>query len=139
MLRLRQETAPGWVPMINGAAVLARPASTLLVYTARAQAKTMLAALVEGEAILSHINVVLTGMPSLETEEEREGVQNTLFALCLAKLAVMDWRGVGDDDGTALAFNAGWLPYLLSQAAAAEAFINNYLNPIHEVEREGNV
>jgi len=140
MLRLsRLPHGPAWVELVGGAAVLALPPSTPLVYAARAHAESLLADLVSSGEAVTRAGGYIAGVPDLASDEQRDGTKESLFVVSLAELAVTDWRGVADADGEPLEFRPAGLVHLLSDAVVADAFRRNYLKPIHEVVLEGNV
>lgn len=138
-LRLTRRIAPEWIELVGGAAVLALPPTTPLVYAARAEADGLLAELIEAGEVVTKAGGHIAGVGNLDDPRVAAGLRETLFVLALAELAVTDWRGVLDSDGSPLTFHASVLGFLLSDANVADAFMRRYLSPINEVVLEGNV
>lgn len=138
-MRLAVGTEPEWMDLVEGAAVLVKPPSTPLVFLARARANLLLDRIVEGVDAFTMVGAEIVGVPDLDSEDQLEMVRQTLFTLCLAELAILDWRGVLDDAGNELPFEVRHVRQLLSYAPAAHAFVGKYLDHSARVSAEGNV
>lgn len=138
MIVLNEAPAPRWVELFNGAALFAAPPTTALVYAARAVAEGWMADLMANGEAVTRAGGHLVGLPDFTDELERKALENSLFVVALAERAVTDWRGIGTADGTAIEFDAAYLPGLLADAAVSDAFLTKYLRPIHEVTKEAN-
>lgn len=139
MLKLTRRTEPEWIEVGGGAAVLAMPPTTILVYAARARAEALLADLVSAGEAVTKAGGHITGALDTESDEGKAGITHMLFVVSLAEIAIVDWRGVGDVDGKVLKFDASLVSHLLADSTAADNFQRRYLTPINEVVDEGNV
>ena len=139
MLRLHKPAEQVTIPLPGGATLTCIPATTPLVYAARARADALLADLVSAGEAVSKAGGRIEGGPDLDSPDGLAGTRHALFVLSVAEIAAIDWSGVGDAAGTELAFEAALLAELMIQPAVADAFQAQYLRPIHEAIAEGNV
>lgn len=136
-MKLKRQAGPAWIELGEGAAVLVEPATTSRVFIAQAKADLLTEQIGDELAIVTMAGAVIEGLPPLETEAERRGMKNSLFAVCLAEDAIVDWRGVLDEDGQSLPFERRLVADLMNQAVAAKAFLGKYLALQHEAQAEG--
>jgi hypothetical protein len=139
MLKLYKPSAPRWVQLPAGAALLCSPVSTPLAYAARARADALLVELQSAGEAVTKAGGHIVDVPDLSTPEGLAGTRQSLFVVSLAELAATDWRGVGDDDGTPLKFDAGHMAGLMAHPGVADTFQADYLSPVYSVISEGNV
>lgn len=139
MLKLYRPTGPTWVPLPAGAALLCAPVSTALAYAARARADALLVELQSAGEVVTKAGGHIVGGPDLTTPDGLAGARQSLFVVSLAEIAATDWRGVGDEDGVTLKFDAGHMAMLMAHPAVAEEFQSEYLKPVYAVISEGNV
>lgn len=139
MLKLYKPSDPTWVELPAGAALLCMPISTALAYAARARADTLLVELQSAGEVVTKAGGHIVGGPDLSTPDGLAGARQSLFVVSLAEIVATDWRGVGDDDGATLKFDAGHMAMLMAHPSVAEAFQSEYLRPVYAVLSEGNV
>lgn len=109
MIKLQLNREPAWLELAEGVKVLAKPATSALIMAARVAALKEEGA-ERGAALLKH----------------------------LAIAAILDWEGVGDDQGKA-EVNAATVSALLDLWPISEAFERLYLLPAMLLEQEKNV
>ena len=138
-MRLSSDADPVWVDLVDGAAVLAKPPLTPLIFLAQARADLTFDRIVEGAEALDLVGADVVGAPDLDSDEGRAMLRLTLFTVFLARLAIIDWRGVLDadaDEDVEIQFAPEHVPHLLSNGRAARAFIANYLHAPNRVRGE---
>ena len=137
-MRLKRQTAPGWVELHDGAALLCAPATTALVYAARAAATALLVDLIAAGEAVTKVGAHIEGMPDLGAPEQAEATRQSMFLISFAEMSAMDWRNVFDEDGQPIPFDPALLAQLLASPQAADAFTRNYLADRIEVATEAN-
>lgn len=138
MLRLTPLPETVVVALPAGASLSCVPATTALVYAARARADLLLADLVSAGEAVSKAGGRIEGGPDLDSPDGVSGARQSLFVLSVAEIAAKDWSGIGDDQGEPLDFDPALLAQLFVQPAVADAFYAKYLTPIYEALAEGN-
>lgn len=138
MLRLHKMPEQVTIQLPRGAQLLCYPPTTALVYTARARADQLIVDLQTAGEAVTKAGARIDGLPDLDTAEGLAGNRQTLFVLSIAELAAFDWSGIGDDDGKELAFDPALLALLFVDAAVADSFQSQYLQPIYQGVAEGN-
>ena len=109
MIRLDLKRAPYWLDVADGLRLQVRPATSALIMGAR------VAALKE------------------------DGVERgTALLRQLALLAILDWEGVGDEDGNKAEVNPDTILALMDLWPVAEAFERLYLLPALVLDQEKN-
>ena len=110
MIRLNLAREPYWLDLGHGVRVHVRPCNTAMMMAARSALPTGGEASDRGAALLK----------------------------ALARLAVDDWEGVGDEAGEAVAVTEDGLRALLDLWPMAEAFERLYLGPALLLDDEKN-
>jgi hypothetical protein len=100
-----------WLDLISGVRVHVRPASTALVMAARVEALK---------------------------EDAEPALRSTALIKRLAQLAILEWDGVGGEDGEALPVTPEGIYALMDLWPIAEAFERLYLGPALLLEQEKN-
>ncbi|MGR3197946.1 MAG: hypothetical protein ACU0HS_16770 [Paracoccus sp. (in: a-proteobacteria)] len=116
MLALDLTNEPRWHDLATGVRVQLRPLTTALMVATRSDPDV--------EAV-----------PDGISDEERA----LIFAKALARRAVLDWEGVGDTDGTAIAPSPEAIDALLDIWPIFEAFQLVYVSKGLLLEQEKNV
>ena len=104
MLVLSLTSTPTWCNLITGVRVQLRPLTTSLMVAARA-------------------DPAIQGLAITASDDERA----VAFAKALARLAILDWEGVGDADGVPLAPSEAAIDALLDLWPVFEAFQTQYV------------
>ena len=99
MLTLDLSNEPRWLDLVVGVRLQVRPLTTALMVAARR-------------------DPALAAIPDDASEEDRALV----FAKALGRLAILDWEGVGDAEGDALAVSPEAVDALLDLWPVFEAF-----------------
>ena len=110
ILNLKRENF--WLDLIDGVRVHVRPASTALVMAARVAALQ---------------------------EDAEPAARSTALIKRLAQLAIVEWDGVGGEDGEPLPVTLEGVFALMDLWPVAEAFERLYLGPALLLEQEKNV
>ncbi len=105
MLRLDLSSLPHWFDLAHGVRLQLRPLTTALMVAAR------------------HDPAVV-GLPDTSLDEERA----VAFARALARLAVLDWQGVGDAEGAPIDPSQTSIDALLDIWPIFEAFQIGYVS-----------
>ena len=77
-------------------------------------------------------------MPDFKDEDALSSYSHMLFVQALAKAAILDWEGVGDEGGKPLPITDEAIEGLMRHHRLAESFIIAYAKPHIEVGLEGN-
>jgi hypothetical protein len=112
MITLNLKRENYWLDLISGVRVHVRPASTALVMAARVEALK---------------------------EDDEPALRSTALIKRLAQLAIVEWEGVGGEDGEALPVTPEGIYALMDLWPIAEAFERLYLGPALLLEQEKNV
>jgi hypothetical protein len=106
MLKLNLVLEPQWLTLMPGVEVLVRPMSHAIWLSARAS-------------------------DSVAAAEASMDAHAWTFALGVevAQRAITDWRGVGDEDGAAIAVSADGISALMHMRQPFNAFYDQYLGP----------
>ena len=105
MLRLNLTAEPRWLDLGHGVRLRVAPLTTALMVAARNDA-------------------AIEALPATGSDEARA----LAFAKAIARIAVMDWEGVGDADGTPVAVTAEGIDALLEVWPLFEAFQAVYVS-----------
>jgi len=114
MIRLELKREPYWLELGHGVNIYVRPATTALVMAARVK------------AIKS----------AQETDDA--GTRSATLIKELAQLAIIQWEGVGDDEGNIAAITPEAISALMDLWPIADAFERLYLGPTLLLEQEKN-
>ena len=116
MLKLDLSNAPRWLDLAPGVRVRLLPLTTALMVATRN-------------------DPTIETLPDEATNEDRALV----FAKALARRAVLEWEGVGDEDGEPLDVSPEGIDALLDIWPIFEAFQEGYVAKALVLEREKNV
>jgi len=104
MIELNLSNGPKWLDLITGLRLQLRPLTTSLMVAARA-------------------DPAIQGLATGASDDERA----VAFAKALARLAILDWEGVGDASGVPLAPSEAAIDALLDLWPLFEAFQTQYV------------
>ena len=115
MIRLELSNEPAWLDLGHGVRVQLRPLTTALMVAAR-------------------------GDPAVQALGEEAGDEESAlaFAKALARVAILDWEGVGDADGKPIEPNPEAIDALLDLWPLFEAFQTGYVAKRLLLEQEKN-
>ena len=116
MIRLNLTAAPQWLELAPGLRLLVAPLTTALMVSARA-------------------DPAIEAMPDTSTQEELA----LTMAKAVARRAVLDWEGVGDDTGTIVPVTPEGINALLEIWPVFEAFQTQYVARGLILDAEKNV
>jgi hypothetical protein len=116
MIRLNLTATPEWLDLAPGLRLLVAPLTTALMVSARADA-------------------AIEALPETASEEELA----VAMARSVARRAVLDWEGVGDDAGYAVPVTPGGIDALLDIWPVFEAFQTRYVARGLLLDAEKNV
>jgi len=116
MIRLQLSPDPQWVELGHGVRLQLLPLTTALMVATRSDPE----------------------IQSLEAEASND-TRAAVFAAALARRAVVDWQGVGDEDGAVIAVSPEGIDALLSLWPIFEAFNLLYVSPGMLLDAEKNV
>ncbi len=120
MIRLGLKQEPEWLDLFPGVRVKVRPFTTALFFAAQT-------AMVKAPA-------------SNEAEPDLvDAIRGLAFIKALARLAILEWEGVGDAQGKPAVVEPNAVDALMDIWQAAAAFERLYARPIAEIEAEKNV
>ena len=116
MIRLNLTAAPQWLELAPGLRLLVAPLTTALMVSARA-------------------DPAIEAMPDTSTQEELA----LTMAKAVARRAVLDWEGVGDDTGNIVTVTPKGIDALLEIWPVFEAFQTQYVARGLILDAEKNV
>ncbi len=123
MLRLNLTHEAHWLDLGHGVEILVAPMTTALMMAARKEAQGQITVTVEAEL-------------------SDEGLDTDGIALAMAKavarIAIQDWKGVGDDNGFFLAVSPEGIDALLDIWPIFEAFQTKYVARAMILDAEKN-
>lgn len=115
MIRLNLSTEPVWMDLLPGLRLRVAQVTTAVMASARADAS----------------------LDDLDSEAPKE-VLAVAMAQAVARRVVMEWEGVGDDDGNALPVTPDGIDALLNVWPVFEAFQSKVLGPHLVLDSEKN-
>ncbi len=118
MIHLDLKKEPHWLDLGHGVRLQVRPCTTALMMAARAEAQRATIASASGS--------------------EAAGIRTAALIKALARLAVLDWDGVGDAAGTAVPVTLENVDALMDLWPIASAFESAYLGPALLLDAEKN-
>ena len=104
MIRLNLSNSPDWMELLPGLRLKVAPLTTALMVAARA-------------------DPALSNLPETSTTEDMA----LTMAKAVARLAILDWEGVGNDDGEPLPLSPEGINALLEVWPVFEAFQAKYV------------
>lgn len=116
MIRLNLTAAPQWLDLAPGLRLLVDPLTTALMVSARA-------------------DPAIEALPDTATQEEL----GLAMAKAVARRAVLDWEGVGDDAGNIVPITPEGIDALLNIWPVFEAFQTHYVAKGLILDAEKNV
>ncbi len=118
MIRLDLKREPHWLDLGHGVRLHVRPCTTALMMAARAEAQRATLASPSGS--------------------EAAGIRTAGLIKALARLAVLDWDGVGDAAGNAVSVTPENVEALMDLWPIASAFESAYVGPALLLDAEKN-
>ena len=116
MIRLNLTATPQWLDLAPGLRLQVAPLTTALMVSARA-------------------DPAIEALPDVDTQEELA----LAMAKAVARRAVLDWEGVGDDEGNAVPVSPEGIDALLEIWPVFEAFQTKYVARGLILDAEKNV
>jgi hypothetical protein len=117
MIRLGLKHEPYWLDLLPGVRLKVRPFTTALFFAAQqAMAKE----------------------PVPDEPDLTDAIRGLAFIKALARLAVIEWEGVGDANGTPAAVTPPAVESLMDIWQAAASFERQYARPVAELDAEKN-
>ena len=116
MIRLNLTATPEWLELVPGLRLLVGPLTTALMVSARA-------------------DLAVEALPESATQEEMA----LAMAKAIARRAVLDWEGVGDDAGNIIPVSPEGIDALLKIWPVFEAFQTQYVARGLLLDQEKNV
>jgi hypothetical protein len=139
MFRLDIPSEPYWLDLPQGVRVKVRPLDAMVEAAARNSARSALSAARAEIAERLAVGAPVSDLPDLADENLEVAFLKIEMARGLARYGMMEWEGVGDEDGTApLPFNAERAARLASHPAIMDAFLLAYFAPVSAMAAEGN-
>ncbi len=138
MIRLNLQKENYWLELPHGVRVFVCPLSTAVYEAARAKASRSVQAISADHAEISAVGGRVDGLPDLTDEDARVGVSQLVFAQSLARAAIIEWEGVGDENGQPIPVQPESVDELMMLHSMAESFLVQYLATHNAVISEGN-
>ena len=115
MIRIQLSPEPQWLDVGHGVRLQLMPLTTALMVATRSDSEVQ----------------------ALEADASND-TRAAVFAAALARRAVVDWEGVGDESGAAIAVSPDGIDALLSLWPIFEAFNLHYVSPGMMLDAEKN-
>lgn len=121
-LRISFDRSVRRVPLIGGAGLLMRPATSVEIGAAESAARVKIRAALEGAEVLIDLGIPVSRAADLEDQHYLLGLSRYIAGCALAQQLVTGWDGVVDETGAAIAFDASLIPKLLLEDTVLRAF-----------------
>ncbi len=132
MIRLNLPTEPYWLDLPLGVRLLVRPLDTAVYEACRYRAAR------EAKRIIDERE--RSGDDAPVDEDEADGLATWLVTVALARVAIIDWRGVEDAEGSGPApVDDTTVSDLMRIPLIASEFRRRILEPYERLVTEGNV
>ena len=124
MLRLNLSNNAQWLDLGHGVEILVAPMTTALMMAARKEAQEQ---------------ITLPGAPDADANDlDTDGIALAM-AKAVARIAIQDWKGVGDDNGISVPVSSEGIDALLDIWPIFEAFQTKYVARAMILDAEKNV
>ncbi|MDF1734929.1 MAG: hypothetical protein P1U37_06560 [Minwuia sp.] len=137
MIRLGMSSDPYWIDLVDGVRVRVRPCDTAVYQAAKLAGINAVRDAQQALAGVRDAGGTVMGL-SLDDAAEIAGVSQFGLVKALARLAILEWEGVGDDDGNVLPVTAANVEGLMRYHDIADIFVSKYTAPYADRVREGN-
>lgn len=133
MLRLNLAKEPYWLEIDNGVSLLVRPLNTPVMNYAHTQSVEQMLALRQRQLAGD------SSIADLDDQLIRDAYLQAALAEQLALVAIIDWKGVHNADGTELAkVTPETIRELMSIYFISEPFLEKYYGSLEDLAVEGN-
>lgn len=137
MYRLKERRDPYWIGMPDGVELHVKPYDTLIKATAQAHATKYSQELMKSEAMIEAAGGTISGL-KLPDLARIAGVAFAAQIEMTAIMAIIGWKGVGDEHGREAPVAEGRVKALMADPKMSEAFHLKYLAPLELAGAEGN-
>ncbi len=139
MLKLDLPKEPYWLTLPAQVELFVKPLTSALMQAAQAQAVKELLALRLQRQELEDASADVSHLPDLTDAEIRHSLSEIALTKALARLAIMQWKGVLAQDSDELAsVTSETVDHLMDFWFIAQDFYRQYHNSLTLLEREGN-
>ena len=121
MIRLGLKQEPQWLELLPGLNIKVRPFTTALFFAAQTS-------MLKADA----------GVAGESSDDLKDAMRGLAFIKGLARLAVMEWDGVADQDGRAVLPTPDTIDALMDIWQVAASFERLYARTVSETEQEKN-
>ena len=135
---LGKTPAPFDIELPHGVIVTVRPLRTAIQQTALFFATNAVKRLTESVDDVEAAGGETDGLPDLATEEGRAGYAQEMYMTALAQAAIIEWRGVLDEDGNPLPVTDEAVAELMRHDGFADSFLSQYAREAMMRISEGN-
>lgn len=130
MLRLNLQKEPYWMDLPSGVRVRVRPLSTAIMNAAQSLVIKQIKEMQEDESVLK---------PNLDVDSIRFGLSEALLVKALAQAAIIEWKGVMQPEGDAVAkVTQQSVAELMDIWFIGQEFWKQYTTSYFVLEVEGN-
>lgn len=138
MIRLTQKREPSWLDVGYGVRLYVNPLEFWVYRAAEFESWTMTAELAKREGAIGP-DEKLTAIDDVTQYNKYVGLQQQFMLQALARHAIIEWEGVGNEDGTDLCeLTPSNVDALISlQPVIARSFERQYLASVEEIIQEG--
>lgn len=138
MIKLGTPEEPCWLDLPHDVRVKVRPLTTPIYEAAMAKGRRMIGDLMGGLEGVEAAGGRVEGLPDLSDPDAAAGVSQLVFVQALARLAILEWEGVGDEAGSPLPVSPVAVDRLMARYPFGERFIVLYTERYSRVLDEGN-
>ncbi len=139
MLKLDLPKAPYWLTLPAQVELFVKPLTSALMQAAQAHAVKELLALRQQRQALEDAGQDATHLPDLSDPEIRHSLSEIALTKALARLAILQWKGVLAQDADELApITPETVDHLMDFWFIAQDFYRQYHHSLSVLEREGN-
>lgn len=139
MLTLKLPMAPEAWELGSGVSITMRPLGPGLIERVHVELRAIMTRALAGEDLLEGIPVTAAAIPDIESEAGKEALRSLFFYISIAIAGIMEWEGVGDEEGNPVKPTPEKIAILLlSQNTIFEAFRQKFAEGWGALEQEGN-
>ena len=139
MIRLIKRGERRTIDLGFGVVVTVKPVTTWVHRAAQHSAERMVRDLAYEGGLIEAAGGSIRDIPDLHQRDGMLGLRDQMMLQALARHAIVEWQGVGDEDGTAIAPTPDAVDALIrDHPAIAARFEAEYLRELNEMYAEGN-
>lgn len=139
MIRLNLPREQRWLNLKHGVRVKVRPLTTAVYEAARIGAHRKTVQIAVDQGLIKAAGGTIADLPDSTDHDGLSGLWEMIFIQALGVHAIIEWEGVGEDDGAAAECTHEKIESLLREyPGVAGEFLAKYTEPMDALASEGN-